>query len=107
MNKTFVNQLFARPEDVEAGAPLHVDLLRKRDAAHTVEFRRLDALWHSRDEYPNDASGPIVVWDGYTEDPFVSTHYFIPEEMNWKTFCEAFCVMYWAYSESFLPNTPE
>lgn len=102
--------LFARPQDVDGRAPFHVDLLRECEPAgdYTVEYRRIDALWHDRNEQPRQDTDFIIAYGGSPEDPFVSTRYFAPD-MDWVHYCETFGIVLWAYIEDFLPycTTPQ
>lgn len=102
--------LFARPQDVDGRAPFHVDLLRECEPAgdYTVEYRRIDALWHDRNERPRNSTEEILVFHSPAEDQLLSVRsYFF--DMDWANYCDVFEVYKWAYLEDFLPycTTPQ
>lgn len=70
-----INHLFARPQDVE-GSAFHLDLLRELEPAgdYTVEFRRMDSLWHTRSERPRPSSDTLLIWHYGTSPPLHHHH---------------------------------
>lgn len=98
-----INHLFARPQDVE-GSAFHLDLLRELEPAgdYTVEFRRMDSLWHTRSERPRPSSDTLLIWHYGTCPTFITTTVYDPD-IDWARYCEIFSVERWAYPYDLLP----